>query len=93
MREAGEYLQVQGVDVKGLQIRTLWPVLLETLAFVESCERVYVVEHNASAQYRRVLAGAGAPDTILRSILRYDGLSFRPAELTARILEREEAAR
>jgi 2-oxoglutarate ferredoxin oxidoreductase subunit alpha len=89
MREAGERLQVQGVDVKGLQVRTLWPVPAETLDFIESCKRVYVIEQNASAQYRRLLAGASAPDVKLRSILRYDGLSFRPAELTARILDRE----
>ena len=77
--------------VKGLQVRTLWPVLSDTLAFIESCERVYVIEHNASAQYRSVLAGAGAPDAKLRSVLRYDGLPFRPTELAARIVDQEGA--
>jgi len=91
MREAGERLGVQGMVVKGLQVRTLWPVPSDTLAFIESCERVYVIEHNASAQYRRVLAGAGAPNAKLRSVLRYDGLPFRPTELAARIVDQEGA--
>ena len=93
MREATDRLSEMGLVVKGFQVRTLWPVPEETFAFVQSCERVYVVEHNAGGQYRHVLAGSGVPPHRLQSILRYDGIPFRPAELVEEVLERERNLR
>ena len=57
-------------------------MLEDVVEFVSACRRVYVIEHNASGQYAHVLAGAGVPLERLESILRYDGVPFRPAELT-----------
>ena len=54
--------------------------------------RLYVVEHNATGRYARVLAGAGIPAERLESVLRYDGLPFRPGELAATVLAREESS-
>jgi len=90
MREAAERLAAAGSPVAGLQLRTLFPVLDETLAFIAACDRTVVVEHNAEGQLRDLLVAAGAPTDRLRSILRYDGIPHRPGELAARI--REETA-
>jgi len=50
--------------------------------FIEEAEQVFVVENNATAQFRhhvqRELAGY---DEKLTSILKYDGNPFRPAEV------------
>jgi len=47
------------------------------------------VEHNAEGQLSHLIASVGAPHARLRSILKYDGVPFRPGELAARILESE----
>jgi 2-oxoglutarate ferredoxin oxidoreductase subunit alpha len=91
MAEAAELLAAAGLPVQLLQPRTLWPVLEDVFEFVSDCRRVYVIEHNATGQYAHVLAGAGIPPERLESILRFDGVPFRPGELTARISEREQA--
>ncbi|QBI19924.1 2-oxoacid:acceptor oxidoreductase subunit alpha [Egibacter rhizosphaerae] len=87
--EAAERLADRGHAVRCLQPRTLSPVTDDTTAFVERCERVYVVEHNATGQYRDVLAAATSAGPRLRGVLRYDGVPFRPGELVDRILARE----
>jgi pyruvate/2-oxoacid:ferredoxin oxidoreductase alpha subunit len=91
--EAGPMIEAADGSVRRtpgqvLQQRTLWPVLEDVIDVAASCRRVYVVEHNQTAQYTRVLAEAGV---YAESILRYDGLPFRPGELTAAVLEREGA--
>jgi 2-oxoglutarate ferredoxin oxidoreductase subunit alpha len=88
MVEAAERLAEAGVSVQVLQQRTLWPVLEDVIEVAASCKRVYIVEHNLTAQYTRVLAEVGVH---AESILRYDGVAFRPGELTAAVLEREMA--
>ena len=90
MQEATEQLAAAGVAIGGLQPRTLWPMLEETIEFVKDHERVYVVEHNAEGQLAHLIASVGAPHERLRSITKYDGVPFRPAALAARILEAEE---
>ncbi len=88
MEEAVEMLNTAGVDVACLQPRTLWPIIDDTAEFVADRDRVYVVEHNASGHVAAIVAGAGTT-TEVRSVLRYDGLPFRPAELVEQILEGE----
>jgi 2-oxoglutarate ferredoxin oxidoreductase subunit alpha len=89
MREVVERLHDGGVEVAGLQPRTLWPVPDETLRFIADKERVYVVEHNHEAQLTQLIASAGAPMGTLTSVLKYDGIPFSPGELAARILDGE----
>ena len=93
MEEATVLLAAAGMAVSGLQPRTLWPVLDETIEFVRSRERVYVVEHNAEGQLAHLIVSVGAPHERLRSLLKYDGIPFRPGELANLILEGEGAAR
>ena len=87
--EAMEQLQTKGVHTRYLQPRTIWPILDETLAFVEQCERVYVVEHNATAQLAHMLIRQGAEASKFIKVLKYDGTPFRPAELAGRVMEEE----
>jgi 2-oxoglutarate ferredoxin oxidoreductase subunit alpha len=93
MREAAERLHDGGVEVAGLQPRTLWPVPDETLRFVADKERVYVVEHNHEAQLTQLIASAGVATGTLMSVLKYDGIPFSPGELAARILGGEGGTR
>lgn len=87
--ETMDLLEGQGIRTRYLQPRTIWPVLEETLAFVESCRRIYVVEHNATAQIAHLLVREGADAGKLVKLLKYDGTPFRPAELTRRVIEEE----
>jgi len=91
MREAAERLSRAGHAVECLQPRTIWPVPAETVDFIRSHERTYVIEHNAGAQLAHLLRGAGAPPEKMRSILRYDGRPFRPVELVNAVLDGESA--
>lgn len=89
MREAVERLSADGISLAGLQPRTIWPVPEETLAFIASKERVYVVEHNHEGQLAQILASVGETANTLRSILKYDGMPFAPGELADRIAVEE----
>jgi 2-oxoglutarate ferredoxin oxidoreductase subunit alpha len=91
MEEAAGRLAERGLPVRGLQVRTLWPVLEDVQQAISECRHAYLVEHNASGQYAQVLASQGIPAGHLHSVLRYDGLAFRPAELVDEILRREIA--
>ena len=68
---------------------TLWPVLQETIDFVNSHDRVYVVEHSEGAQLAALKKSEGAREDKIISILKYDGLQFSTAELVEIILEKE----
>lgn len=85
MMEATERLAAQGIEVAGLQPRTLFPVLEETVEFVTSREHTFVVEHNMDGQLMEILAAAGAPLDHMIGVRRSDGLVFTPGELVERI--------
>jgi 2-oxoglutarate ferredoxin oxidoreductase subunit alpha len=72
--------------------RTLWPVLQDTIDFVNSHERVYVVEQSEGAQLAGLLKSEGARADKIVSILKYDGLQFSTAELVEAIMEKERLA-
>jgi len=88
--EAMEQLEAQGLRAQYLQPRTLWPVQEETLRFIERCQRVYVVELNATGQLAHLLIRHGAQGHKLQSVLKYDGTPLRPREITQRVLQQEE---
>ncbi len=87
--ETMEVLEQGGVGAQLLQPRTIFPVLDETLEFVASCDRVYVVEHNATGQLAGIIAHAGGDSQRMRRVLRYDGLPLRPHDIAQEILEWE----
>jgi len=89
IRETQEILRARGVPTNFYQARTLYPVPVETLApFLDGVDVAYIVEHNYTGQLHRLIR-----ETIpqhhakLRSILKYDGLSFRSSDLLAEIRE------
>jgi len=89
IEEAGQRLADAGLRARCLQPRTLWPVIDETLNFIDACARVYVIEHNESGQLARLLIGAGAAKNCIRSIRKYDGEPFLPGDLCATIQQAE----
>ncbi|HEV2166943.1 MAG TPA: 2-oxoacid:acceptor oxidoreductase subunit alpha, partial [Thermoplasmata archaeon] len=89
IREAQEILRRQNLPTTFYQARTLFPVPVATLgAFLESVDVAHVVEHNYTAQFAR-LVREQLPQhhAKLRSILKYDGMSFRAPEIARRVRE------
>ena len=90
--ESVERLAAEGFRFHCHRPRTLWPVLEDTIEFVNSHERVYVVEQSEGAQLAALLRSEGAQSDKIVSILKYDGLQFTVGELVA-ALRREEESR
>jgi len=89
IEEAQQRLAAAGLRIKCLQPRTIWPVIDETLDFIRSSERVYVIEHNQGGQLARVLLAAGANKACIGSIRKYDGEPFSPGDLYSEIRQAE----
>ncbi|MBT4890980.1 MAG: 2-oxoacid:acceptor oxidoreductase subunit alpha [Rhodospirillales bacterium] len=89
--ETHNLLEQEGYKFQVHRPRVLFPLLQETLDFIASCDRVYVVEHSESGQLERVLSGAGADPSKLHGIRKYDGTPFWSDELTNRIKDAEAA--
>ena len=80
-----------GTDVQILRPRTIWPVLDETLEFIDTCDRVYVVEYNEAGQLAHLVSGAGANKGKMVSLLKYNGVPFRAVDIANSVLEKEAA--
>ena len=87
--EAMDLLNADGVPTKYLQARTLFPVQKETLGpFFDSVDLAFVVEHNYTGQLARLIREEMPQyHAKLRSILKYDGFSFRAPEIAEPIRE------
>jgi len=90
--EATGRLAEQGCQFHCHRPRTLWPLLQDTIDFVNSHKRVYVVEQSEGAQLAGLLRSEGARAENITSILKYDGLQFLAAELVEAIMEKERLA-
>ena len=90
--EAVERMAAQGHHFHCHRPRTLWPVLDDTIEFVNSHERVYIVEQSEGAQLAGLLQSEGARADRIVNILRYDGLQFTAGELLEKIMEKERAS-
>jgi len=90
--EAVERMTEQGYQFHCHRPRTLWPVLQDTIDFVNSHERVYVVEQSEGAQLAGLLKSEGALAEKIINILKYDGLQFTAGELVEVIMEKERQA-
>ena len=91
--EAVERLQAQGIPIAYHQPRTLWPVMADTLAFIESRTHVFVVELNATAQIAKLFIREGAASDKMSHVLRYDGEPFRPNDIVAPVSEYHQGSR
>jgi len=87
--EAQRLLEARGVPTRYYQARTVYPVPAHELdPFLGSVDVAYIVEHNYTGQLGRLVR-----ETLpwhhakLRSILKYDGSTFRAPEIVAGIKE------
>lgn len=85
--EAVERLEAQGIPVAYHQPRTLWPMLPDTIDFINSHERVFVVELNATAQIAKLFIREGAEADRISNVLRFDGEPMRPNDVVAPVSE------
>jgi 2-oxoglutarate ferredoxin oxidoreductase subunit alpha len=90
--EAAERLAGDGRPVSVMVPRTIWPVPDETIEFINSAERTYVVEHSGNGQLAAILRSAGCEGGRIESVLRSDGLPFTAGEI-AGIVRAGEVAR
>ncbi len=90
--DAVEIMAGQGLETELLQPRTLFPVPQESLDFIASHERTYVIDHNSSRQLAGLLTRAGADHTKIEHLERYDGVPIRPFSVANEILKREGRA-
>ena len=87
IREAIEHLKQEGIRVAYHQPRTLWPVLPETIDFINSRRRVHVVELNATGQMAKLFIREGADAAKITNVLRYDGEPMRPTDVVTHVME------
>lgn len=89
IRTSMNLLDKDNINAKYLQIRMLQPFPHESVKkFVDSCSKVYIVEQNATGQLARLIRynlGISEKNKKFESILRYDGLAFKPMEIINRI--------
>lgn len=86
IKEAVEQLERSGTKTKYLQIRTLWPFLVNDVAdFLSSCEKVFVVDNNYTGQLAQLISSQVKPTADLKSILNYSGHTFRPKDIVGSI--------
>ncbi len=85
--EALHLLETQGVSARYLQARTLYPVPVHEIdPFLKGLDTAYVVEHNYTGQLLRLLRETMPwHHAKLRSILRYDGYSFRAPQIVSAV--------
>jgi 2-oxoglutarate ferredoxin oxidoreductase subunit alpha len=75
--EALDTLADRGIDAQYFQPRTLWPMLDETIEFINGCDVVYVVDLNAEGQLAGLFVREGAEAARIRKLLHYDGTPIR----------------
>lgn len=85
--EALELLEDQGIAAQYFQPRVIYPLLAETLEFIENCDVVYVVDLNGGQQLTKLMIREGANATKLRTISHYDGTPIRPDVVVDHIAE------
>ncbi len=87
--ETQSILAARGVATRYLQARTLYPVPVHELdPFLQSVDVAYVVEHNYTGQFARLIR-EHLPwhHAKIRTILKYDGYSFRTPQIIAEVKE------
>ncbi|HTZ61129.1 MAG TPA: 2-oxoacid:acceptor oxidoreductase subunit alpha [Thermoplasmata archaeon] len=87
--ETQSILAARGVPTRYLQARTVYPVPVHELdPFLQSVDVAYVIEHNYTGQFARLLR-EHLPwhHAKFRSILKYDGYTFRTPQIIGEIKE------
>ncbi len=87
--ETQSILAARGVKTRYLQARTIYPVPVHELdPFLKGVDVAYIVEHNYTGQFAR-LVREFLPwhHAKLRSILKYDGYTFRTPQIISEVKE------
>lgn len=86
--EAMEQLEREGISVRYMRIRTLWPFYDDELNdFVDRHDKIFVVEMNASGQLLNLIKRFTTKHHKLHSIKKYTGRMFLPFEIREAIVE------
>ncbi len=87
--EAQHLLQRRGIATRYLQVRTVYPVPVHEIdPFLKEVDVAYVIEHNYTGQLSRLLRETMPwHHAKLRSVLKYDGFSFRAPQIVAEVKE------
>ena len=87
--EARDLLAADGLKTNYLLLKAV-PFTSDVKSFIQSCDRVYVVEQNRDAQMKGLLT-MEYPElaTKLRSILHYDGLPIEAQSVVDQVKDRE----
>ena len=86
-REAARMATEEGVAVRGLWVKLLSPLPLQTIrSFLEGLDVVVVPELNISGQFLRYLRAAGVEGPFV-GLNKQEGLPFAPEEIFERVLE------
>lgn len=86
VREAVGQAQAQGLKVKALHPRLLWPMQVRQItSFASSCKKILVPECNAQGQLAELLRGKTGINPV--SFTVYDGLPFSPKQILDKIKE------
>ena len=87
--ETQSILAARGVKTRYLQARTLYPVPVHEIdPFLKEVDVAYVIEHNYTGQFARLLREfLPWHHAKLRSIVKYDGYTFRTPQIIAGIKE------
>ncbi len=87
--EAQRILERRGLSTRYYQARTLYPVPTHEIdPFLHGVKVAYVVEHNYTGQFARLLRETMPwHHAKLSSVLKYDGFSFRASEIVSHIAE------
>ncbi len=81
--EATARLRENDVEVKCLQLRTIWPFpVRDVKEFLEGCESAFTVENNYSGELATLIRSQVSPAPRMGSILRYGTRSFSPREVS-----------
>ncbi|HEY4440017.1 MAG TPA: 2-oxoacid:acceptor oxidoreductase subunit alpha [Candidatus Elarobacter sp.] len=80
--EAVDRLAGEGIPVRFLQLRTLWPFPDDEITlFVHGAQHVFVVENNYTGQLMQLIRAVVGPLDALHGVRKYDGKPFRPIEI------------
>lgn len=85
--EAQRLLEHRHLPTRYLQARTVFPVPVHEIdPFLKEVDVVYIVEHNYTGQFARLLREVMPWHYAkLRSILKYDGMTFRAPQIAAEV--------
>ncbi|HKV44237.1 MAG TPA: 2-oxoacid:acceptor oxidoreductase subunit alpha [bacterium] len=86
VREALARLRADGVPVRFLQVRCLWPFPAHEVGpEIARARTIAVIEHNATGQLATLIAAHAGGHGKLWPVRKYDGLPFTPGEVEAQV--------